>query len=111
MKIAVVGAGGMGGYIGGRLAQAGRDVTFIARGAHLQAIQQDGLQVHSPAGDFLVQPVSATEKPAEVGPVDLVLLCVKSYDVWAAAEKATTLTIYDANLGIEMTLPQFLDTI
>jgi 2-dehydropantoate 2-reductase len=86
MKIAVMGAGGMGGYIGGRLAQAGHDVTFIARGAHLRAIQEDGLQVQSPAGDFVIQPARATEDPAEVGLADLVLLCVKSYDVPAAAK-------------------------
>ena len=85
-KIAVMGAGGMGGYIGGRLAQAGRDVTFIARGQHLQAMQQKGLQVQSSVGDFVIKPVKATEDPAEVGPVDLILFCVKDYDVLEAAE-------------------------
>jgi 2-dehydropantoate 2-reductase len=86
MKIAVMGAGGMGGYIGGRLAQAGRNVTFIGRRPHLQAIQQNGLQVQSPAGDFLIHPASATDDPAEVGPADLILFCVKSHDVSDAAE-------------------------
>jgi 2-dehydropantoate 2-reductase len=86
MQIAVMGAGGMGGYIGGRLAQAGRDVTFIGRGPHLQAIQQTGLQVQSPAGDFRIHPAMATDDPAEVKPVDLILFCVKSYDVSTAAK-------------------------
>ncbi len=87
MKIAVMGTGGMGGYLGGRLAQAGRDVTFIARAQHLQAIRRRGLQVQSTAGDFVIKPAIATDDPAEVGPVDLILLCVKSYDVAAAAKK------------------------
>lgn len=86
MKIVVMGTGGMGGYIGGRLAQAGRDVTFVARGQHLQAIQQNGLQVRSPAGDFVIKPVKATDDPAQVEPIDLILFCVKSYDVLNAAE-------------------------
>jgi len=91
VKIAVMGAGGMGGYIGGRLAQAGQQVTFIARGLHLQAIQQKGLQVQSPAGDFVVQPAIATDDPAQVDPVDLILLCVKSYDVSTAAQMLVTM--------------------
>jgi 2-dehydropantoate 2-reductase len=86
MKIAVMGAGSMGGYLGGRLAQAGRDVTFIARGRHLRAIQENGLHVQSPAGDFVVKPAAATDDPKNVGPVDLILLCVKSYDVLNAAQ-------------------------
>jgi 2-dehydropantoate 2-reductase len=86
MKIAVVGSGGMGGYLGGRLAQAGRDVTFIARGQHLQTIRHNGLQVQSPAGSFVIKPAKATNDPAEVGPVDLILLCVKSYDVLEATQ-------------------------
>jgi 2-dehydropantoate 2-reductase len=76
----------MGGYIGGRLAQAGRDVTFIARGRHLRAIQQNGLHVQSLVDDFVIEPAVATDDPAEVGPVDLILFCVKSYDVLTAAE-------------------------
>lgn len=88
MKIAVMGAGAMGGYIGGRLAQTGRDVTFVARGDHLQAIRENGLQVHGPDGIFVVNGASATDDPVEVGPVDLVLFCVKSYDVAQAAKTA-----------------------
>jgi 2-dehydropantoate 2-reductase len=86
MKIAIMGSGAMGGYIGGRLAQAGRDVTFIQKGQHLQAIRQNGLHVQSPTGDFLIKPIKATNDPAEIGPVDLILFCVKSYDVSPAAE-------------------------
>lgn len=67
MRIAVYGAGGVGGYFGGRFAQAGTDVHFIDRGAHLQALREHGLQVRSVKGDFAVQ-VPATDDPAEVGP-------------------------------------------
>jgi 2-dehydropantoate 2-reductase len=80
MKIAVIGAGGVGGYFGGRLAQAGHEVIFIARGAHLAAIQRDGLRVDSIKGDFLVHP-TATADPAEVGPADVVLVAVKAWQV------------------------------
>jgi 2-dehydropantoate 2-reductase len=78
MKIAIMGSGGVGGYYGGCLARAGHDVAFIARGAHLQALQTSGLQVRSVHGDFTIAPVHATETPAEVGLVDLVLVCVKT---------------------------------
>jgi len=81
MKIAVFGSGGVGGYIGGRLAQAGNDVTFVARRKHLDAILANGLQVKSINGDFLVDPVKATDRPEEIGIVDLVLCCVKSWQV------------------------------
>ena len=136
MKIAIMGSGGLGGYLGAQLARAGRDVTFIARGEHLHAIRTSGLQVHSrdgaftlgrtrrghsparggdtggepaasrdgassPArgsatgsapgasrdGDFLVNPAQATADPAALGPVDLVLFCVKQYDADSAAEQ------------------------
>ena len=70
MRIAVYGAGGVGGYFGGRLAQAGAEVHFIARGAHLQALRERGLRVRSVKGDFQVQ-VPATDDPAEVGPCDV----------------------------------------
>ena len=86
MKIAIMGSGGVGGYLGGQLAQAGRDVTFIARRQHLQAIRHSGLQVQSPASSFVIKPAKATDDPAEVGPVDLILLCVKSYDVLEATQ-------------------------
>src|SRR5262245_51131855 len=85
MKIAVVGAGGVGGYFGGRLAAAGADVTFIARGAHLEALQAGGLTLRSFRGDAHIAPVKATDDPALVGPVDVVLFTVKLYDAERAA--------------------------
>jgi len=86
MKIAIMGTGGVGGYYGGLLAQAGHDVTFIARGAHLAAIRDKGLQIKSVFGDFRVSPASATDKPAEVGVVDLVLFATKTYHTEEAAQ-------------------------
>lgn len=81
-----MGAGGVGGFYGGRLARGGEDVTFIARGAHLEAMRQNGLRIESPtAGDFQLPEVRATDNPAEVGAVDLVLVCVKTYDLEEAA--------------------------
>jgi 2-dehydropantoate 2-reductase len=85
MKIAVMGTGGVGGYYGGLLARQGHDVTFIARGAHLKAIQKNGLQVTSIHGDFHIRPAKATDNPIEIGPVDLVLFCTKTY----ATDEAT----------------------
>ncbi len=81
-----MGTGAIGGYVGARLAAAGAEVTFIARGAHLAAIRTAGLRVSSPLGDVHVTPASATEDPAAVGPVDIVLLGIKLYDVEVAAE-------------------------
>lgn len=86
MRIAVFGTGGVGGYFGGRLAAAGLDVTFIARGAHLEALRASGLRVESLRGDFTVHPVHATDTPAEVGVVDVVLVGVKAWQVTEAAE-------------------------
>lgn len=87
MRIAVVGAGGVGGYFGGRLAQAGHDVTFIARGQHMEAMLRDGLRVESINGDFSVSPVQATEDPEEVGTVDLVVIGVKAWQIPAVADR------------------------
>jgi 2-dehydropantoate 2-reductase len=86
MKILIMGTGGVGGYYGGLLAKAGNDVTFISRGAHLYAIRNEGLQVKSVHGDFTVSPASATEHPAKVGPPDLILFSVKTYNTDEAAE-------------------------
>jgi 2-dehydropantoate 2-reductase len=86
MRIAVFGAGGIGGYLGARLAQAGDDVALIARGAHLTAIREHGLFVESPTGDFHMTPFIATDRPEDVGVVDVVLLGVKAWDVRTAAE-------------------------
>jgi 2-dehydropantoate 2-reductase len=83
MRIAVVGSGGVGGYFGGRLAASGADVTFVARGAHLDAMRSRGLRIESPQGDLHVHKVSATDDPASIGSVDLVLLAVKLYDLEA----------------------------
>ncbi len=85
MKIVMFGAGGVGGYFGGRLAQAGCDVSFVARGAHLEAIQRDGLRILSPRGDAHVTSVRASADPADLGVADVVFLTVKMYDVDAAA--------------------------
>jgi 2-dehydropantoate 2-reductase len=86
MRIAVMGTGGVGGYFGGRLAAAGQDVTFIARGAHLEAMRRRGLVVTSPLGDATIAPVRASDDPAAIGQVDLVLFTVKLYDTEAAAD-------------------------
>lgn len=87
MRIAVFGTGGVGGYFGGRLAQAGEDVVFIARGEHLRALRTHGLRVESLKGDFIVQPAQAAEDPAEVGVVDAVLVGVKAWQVTEAADR------------------------
>ena len=86
MRIAVFGSGAVGGYFGGRLAQSGEDVVFIARGEHLAAIRRHGLIVTSVEGDFAVQPAEATDDPGAPGPVDVVLLGVKAWQVPQAAE-------------------------
>jgi 2-dehydropantoate 2-reductase len=86
MRIAVFGAGGVGGYYGGRLALAGYDVHLIARGAHLTALRANGLRVRSGRGDFEVE-APATDDPSEIGPCDVVLFCVKAYDTAAAGAR------------------------
>jgi 2-dehydropantoate 2-reductase len=85
LKIAVMGTGAIGGYVGARLAAQGAGVTFVARGRHLAAIREGGLRIQSPLGDLRVDPASATDDPAAVGEVDVVLLGTKLYDVEAAA--------------------------
>jgi len=85
MRIAVVGAGGVGGYFGGRLAEAGADVVFLARGAHLLAMRTAGLRIESPLGDVHLPRVAATDDPAAIGPVDVVLFAVKLYDSESAS--------------------------
>ncbi|MBI3328665.1 MAG: 2-dehydropantoate 2-reductase [Nitrospinae bacterium] len=87
MRVAIMGTGGTGGFFGGLLARAGEDVTFIARGAHLEAIRASGLTVKSRlTGDFTLR-VKATDVPREVGPVELILFCVKTYDTDRAVEQ------------------------
>ena len=84
MRIAVIGAGGVGGAFGAALANAGADVTFVARGAHLAAMRATGLRVEGPRGDVHLSPTQATDDPGSIGVVDLVLFCVKLWDVESA---------------------------
>ncbi|MBA2779977.1 2-dehydropantoate 2-reductase [Billgrantia kenyensis] len=86
MKFAIMGSGGVGGYFGARLAEAGEDVTFIARGQHLAAMQQQGLRVSSIKGDVVLNPVKATDDPATLGEMDCVIVAVKAWQVREAAE-------------------------
>ncbi|HSC22227.1 MAG TPA: 2-dehydropantoate 2-reductase [Casimicrobiaceae bacterium] len=91
MRIAVMGTGGVGGYFGGRLAQAGHDVTFVARGAHLDAMRRQGLRIRSPSGDIALRDVVATDDPSTLTPVDAVMFCVKLWDVEKAAAQVAPL--------------------
>ncbi len=90
VRVAVIGAGAVGGYFGARLATAGNEVAFIARGKHLEAMQKDGLKVKSLHGDFQVRSLFTSE-PKEIGPVDFVLFCVKSYSTEEAAKEMAPL--------------------
>ena len=85
MKIAVMGAGGIGGYLGGRLAEVGEEVHLIARGRHLAAIQANGLRIESAHGDAVLENIRATSEPSEIGPADLILFTVKLRDADQAA--------------------------
>ncbi|MCU0572746.1 MAG: 2-dehydropantoate 2-reductase [Syntrophobacteraceae bacterium] len=87
MKIGIMGTGGIGGYFGGLLARGGFDIHFVARGKHRQAILEDGLQIVSSQGSFQVM-IHVTSEPHEIGPVDLLLFCVKSYDTESVARFA-----------------------
>lgn len=91
MRIAVMGAGGVGGYFGARLAQGGSDVIFIARGSHLAAMRKDGLQVESGLGEIRLADVRVTDDPGTIGPVDLVMIGVKLWDTEAAARQIAPL--------------------
>ena len=96
MKFAIFGTGGVGGYFGGRLAEAGHDVTFVARGAHLEAIRTNGLTVESVAGAFRVLPAKATDDPVSVGAVDAAVVAVKAWQVPEAATAIRTFLPADA---------------
>src|ERR1700692_4641259 len=91
MRIAVMAAGAVCGYYGARLAAAGHDVFFIARGANLEALKTKGLKIESVHGDLHLPKVNVTDDPAQVGPVDIVLLAVKLWDTESAAEQARPL--------------------
>lgn len=86
MRFAVLGVGAIGGYFGGKLAAAGEDVTFIARGETFRAIREGGLRVESPKGDFIIRPAKVTDDPETLGPVDVILLGVKAWQVTEAAQ-------------------------
>jgi 2-dehydropantoate 2-reductase len=106
VRIACVGAGGIGGYVGARLAAAGEDVAFIARGPHLEALRRDGLRVKSPKGDLHLERVRATADPAEIGPVDAIVVGVKLWDLESATRLALPLvgprtTIVGFQNGVE----------
>ncbi len=85
MRYAIMGSGGVGGYFGARLAAAGNDVTFVARGKHLAAIATDGLKIESPRGDVHIHPASATDDPHTIDPVDVVIFTPKLWDTDVAA--------------------------
>lgn len=87
MRIAVIGAGGVGGAFGAALAQAGADVTFVARGAHLAAMRKNGLRIEGGRGETRIDPAQATDDPASIGPVDIVMFCVKLWDVESAGAR------------------------
>ena len=91
MRIAVMAAGAVGGYFGGRMAAAGHDVTLIARGAHLDAIRRDGLRIESVLGDLHLKNVNVTDDPKQIGLVDVVLFTVKAWDVELAGEQSRPL--------------------
>jgi 2-dehydropantoate 2-reductase len=91
MRIAVMGTGGVGGYFGGKLAQAGHDVAFVARGAHLDAMRRQGLRIRSAGGDIALRDVVATDDPSSIPAVDAVMFCVKLWDVEKAATQVAPL--------------------
>src|ERR1700738_3983419 len=91
MRVAVMAAGAVGGYFGGRLAAGGHDVAFIARGAHRDAIRRDGLKIESALADIHLKDVNVTDDPKQVGPVDVVLFAVKLWDTETAGEQTRPL--------------------
>jgi 2-dehydropantoate 2-reductase len=108
MRIAVMAAGAVGGYFGARLAAAGHDVTFIARGAHRDAIRHDGLKIESALGDVHLKDVDVTDDPKEVGPADVVLFAVKLWDTETAGEQ--TRPLVGANTRV-ITLQNGVDSV
>lgn len=98
MRVAVMGSGGLGGYFGALLAKGGADVSFIARGAHLEAMRRNGLRVEGGPEPFHLEHVHATDDPGEVGSVDLVMVCVKLWDTEAALKQLQPLVGPDTTL-------------
>src|SRR5450755_5084505 len=98
MRVAVMGSGGLGGYFGALLARGGTDVSFIARGAHLGAIQRDGLRIDGGPDPFHLDQVRVTDDPSEIGPVDLVMVCVKLWDTEAALRQLRPLVDAETTL-------------
>lgn len=96
MRIAIMGSGGMGGFLGAKCARAGHEVIFIARGRHLQAIRANGLRLLSAEGDIHINPAQAHENTADIGPVDLILFCVKLYDTVEAARACVPMMTADS---------------
>jgi 2-dehydropantoate 2-reductase len=108
MRVAVMAAGAVGGYFGGRLAAAGHDVAFIARGAHRDAIRRDGLKIESALGDLHLKDVNVTDDPKQVGPVDVVLFAVKLWDTEKAGEQTRPLVGSDTRV---ITLQNGVDSV
>jgi 2-dehydropantoate 2-reductase len=108
MRMAVMAAGAVGGYFGARMAVAGHDVMFIARGAHRDAIRRDGLKIESSLGDLHLKDVNVTDDPKQVGPVDVVLFAVKLWDTETAGEQ--TRSLVGANTRV-ITLQNGVDSV
>lgn len=106
MRIAIMGAGGIGGYYGARLARARHDVVFITRGEHMRAMQARGLKLVGPAGSFEINDTQVTDDPARIAPVDVVLFCVKLFDTEDAARAVAPLL---AGGGVCVTLQNGVD--
>src|SRR5262245_11272343 len=98
MRIAIIGAGGVGGFFGARLQQAGADVHFVARGAHLAAMRSEGLRIESPLGDMHLPHVNVADDPAEIGAADIVWLAVKLWDMDAAVRSMRPLIGSDTGI-------------
>lgn len=117
MRVAIMGSGGVGAYVGSRLQAAGENVSFIARGAHLEAMRRDGLRIESPAHPLHLSFVKATENPSDIGPVDLIIFAVKLWDTEAAArslgpmigEQTRILTLQNGIDSISMIAPHVAD--
>jgi 2-dehydropantoate 2-reductase len=98
MRVAVMGSGGLGGYFGALLARGGADVSFVARGAHLEAMRREGLRIKGGPDPFHLEQVRATDNPGEIGPVDLVMVCVKLWDTETALRQMRPLVGPDTGL-------------